>query len=83
MHQACTSDHNPTGNADTERAMRPRKEACLGLQEWTCPFALSRTLGGWLDDDNAHDLHAALGDKTPRPCAQAYHRSHSSPFVAA
>jgi putative transposase len=34
---ALTSDHHPQGQADTERAIRPLKEACLGRQEWPCP----------------------------------------------
>ncbi len=29
MHHACTSDNNPKGKADTERAMRTLKEECL------------------------------------------------------
>jgi putative transposase len=29
VQQALTSDHNPQGNADTERFMRTRKEECL------------------------------------------------------
>ena len=40
IHQAFTSYHYPKGNADTERVIRTLKEECLGLQEWTCPFAL-------------------------------------------
>jgi putative transposase len=38
IEQACTSDHNPKGNADTERMMRTLKEEGLWLHEWTCPF---------------------------------------------
>jgi transposase InsO family protein len=39
IHQACSSDNNPKGNADTERFMRPLKEEFLGLKEWTSPTA--------------------------------------------
>lgn len=83
IHQAFTSYNNPKGNADTERAMRTLKEECLWLQEWTCPFELIRTLGGWIDYYNAHYLHSALGYKTPRQYEREYHSRHSSPFVAA
>jgi putative transposase len=38
IHQTFTSDHNPQGNADTERMRRTRKAECLWLHEWTCPF---------------------------------------------
>jgi putative transposase len=65
MHQAFPSDNNPKGNADTERAMRTLKEACLWLQEWTCPFKLMRAVGRWITDDNEPYLHSALGDKPP------------------
>jgi putative transposase len=83
IHQVFTSDHNPKGNADTERVMRTLKEECLWLQEWTCPFALSRAFGAWVDHDNAHDLHSALGDKTPEQYEREYPSRHSPPFVAA
>ena|SRR5918996_4933818 len=66
IHQACTSDNNPKGNADTERCMRTLKEACLWLHEWRCPFALASALAAWIDDDHEHYLHSALGYKTPR-----------------
>jgi putative transposase len=82
-HQAFTRDNTPKGNADTERLMRPLKEECLWLQEWTCPFALRRAIGSGVEDDNAHDLHSALGDKTPGPYEREYHSSHSAPFMAA
>jgi hypothetical protein len=38
IQQACTSDHNPKGNAATERVIRTLTEACLWLHEWTGPF---------------------------------------------
>jgi len=37
--QACTSDHHPKGNMDTERVSRTLNEEGLWLQEWRCPFA--------------------------------------------
>ncbi len=37
--QAFTRDHNPQGNADTERVIRTRQEECLWRQAWTCPVA--------------------------------------------
>lgn len=83
IHQAFTSYNNPKGNADTERALRTLKEECLWLQEWPCPFALSRTLGDWIDYYNGQYLHSALGDKTPGQYEREYHISHRSPFVAA
>jgi putative transposase len=83
IHQAFTSYNNPKGNADTERLMRTLKEECLWLQEWTCPFALMRAIGSWVEYYNAHYLHSALGYKTPGQYEREYHRSHSSPFVAA
>jgi transposase InsO family protein len=83
IHQTCTRDNNPKGNADTERFMRTRKEECLWLQEWTCPLAFGSALDKWINDDNTHDLHSALGDKTPRQFERDYDSSHSTPFVAA
>jgi putative transposase len=83
VHQACTSDHNPKGHADTERFRRTLKEAGLWRQEWTCPVALVRALETWIDDYHAHDLHSALGSKTPSPFERDDHTSHSTPFVAA
>ena len=50
VRQAFTSYNNPQGNADPERVIRTLKEACLWLQEWTSPFALSRALEGWIAD---------------------------------
>jgi putative transposase len=82
-HPTCTSCHNPTGNADTERFMRTLTEECLWLQEWTCPVALISVLDQGINDDNTHSLHSALGYKTPRPFEQHYDISHSTPFVAA
>ena len=83
MHQACTSDHTPQGNADPERLRRTRKEEGLWRQEGTCPVALRRAMGSGVEDDQAHDLHAALGDKTPGQDEREDHRRHRSPCVAA
>jgi putative transposase len=83
IQQAFTRANNPQGNADTERAMRTLKEGCRWRQAWSRPFERRRTLGPWIDDDNGHDLHAGLGDKTPGPYEREYHTSHSSPFAAA
>jgi putative transposase len=83
IHQAFTSYNNPKGNADTERLMRTLKEECLWLQEWTCPFTLTRALEVWIMDYNEHYLHSALGYKTPRQCERDYYSSHSPPFLAA
>ena len=81
--QAFTSDNHPKGKADTERVMRTLKEACLWLQEWASPFELVRALATWIDTDNNHDLHSALGYRTPRRVEMEDHNSHSTPFVAA
>jgi putative transposase len=81
--QAFTRDTNPQGNADTERCIRMPKEECLWLQDWTCPLAHVSALETEIDDDNAHDLHSALGSKTPRQVEREYNASHSPPFVAA
>jgi putative transposase len=83
IQQAFTSYNNPKGNADTERVRRTIKEACLWLQEWTCPFALVRALDSWITYDNEHYLHSSLGYKPPRPFEKEYYGSHSTPFVAA
>jgi putative transposase len=83
VRQALTSYNNPQGNADTERVIRTLKEECLWLKEWTHPFELSRALEGGMADDHAHDLHSALGYKTPEQFERDYHNSHSPPFVAA
>ena len=48
IHQACTSDTNPKGNAETARFIRTLKEACLWLREWTCPFELVTALEAWM-----------------------------------
>ena len=74
---------NPKGNADPERVMRTLQEECLWLHEWTSPVELVRGLEAWVDYENEHYLHSALGDKTPRQCEQEYHPSRSTPFVAA
>jgi transposase InsO family protein len=81
--QAFTRDHNPKGHAATERVIRPLKEECLWLQEWTCPCARIRTLAAGVDDYNAHELHSARGYTPPRQFEREYHASHSPPFVAA
>ncbi|MDQ3830226.1 MAG: integrase core domain-containing protein [Candidatus Tectomicrobia bacterium] len=83
IRHACTSSNNPTGNADTERVMRPLKEACLWLQEWTTPWALIKALEVWIADDNEHDPHSALGYQSPRQFERHYYLSHGTPFVAA
>jgi putative transposase len=82
-HQTCTRDNNPKGNADTERCMRTLKEACLWRQEWAGPSAFVSALDQWINDDNTHDLHSALGYKAPRQFEWDYDLSHSPPFVAA
>jgi len=46
---AFTSDHNPKGNADTERLMRTLKEELLWLREWTSSLELERALAAWVD----------------------------------
>jgi transposase InsO family protein len=63
--------------------MRTLKEERLWLQEWTCPFALVSALDMWINDYNTHDLHSALGYKTPRQFERNYYISLSTPFVAA
>jgi len=75
--------NNLKGNADTERIIRPLKEECLWLQDWTCPLALIRALEGWIAHDNGYDLHSALGYKTPRQFEREYRTSHSTQFAAA
>jgi putative transposase len=81
--QAFTSDHNPKGNAETERVSRTRQEECRWLQAWTCPCALVSALAACRDDDHEHYLHAALGYTPPRQFEREYSASHSPPFVAA
>jgi putative transposase len=83
IHQTFTSYNNPKGNADTERLMRTLKEESLWLQEWRSPFTLISALERWIDDDNEHYLHSALGYKPPRQFEREYHLSHGTPFVAA
>jgi putative transposase len=83
IHQAFTRDNNPKGHAATERVIRTLQEEGRWLQEWTCPLALARALKTWSDDDNEHDLHSALGYKTPRQIERAYHTSHGTQFTAA
>lgn len=81
--QAFTSDHNPTGNADTERVIRTLKDACLWLQEWTSPVELIKALEVWITDDHEHYLHSALGSQSPSPFERHYYLSHGTPFAAA
>jgi putative transposase len=83
IQQAFTSDNNPKGNADPERFMRTRKEECLWLKEWTCPFTLLTALEAWITTYNEHYLHSALGDKSPGPCERDHDNSPSPPFLAA
>jgi putative transposase len=83
IQHAFTSDHHPTGNADTERVLRTLKDACLGLQEWTSPVALIKALEVWITDDNEHDLHSALGYQSPSPFERHDYLSHGTPFAAA
>jgi hypothetical protein len=37
----------------------------------------------WIADDNEHDLHSALGDKSPRQFEREDRRSHSTQFAVA
>jgi putative transposase len=83
IQQAFTSDHNPKGNADTERVIRTLKAACLWWQEWTCPSTLASALEAGIADDNERYLHATLGYKPPRQFEREYHLSHGTQFVAA
>jgi putative transposase len=83
IHQAFTSYSNPKGNADTERFIRTLKEECLGLREWTCPFALITALDLWVATYNDQYLHSALGYKSPRQFERDYYNSPSPPFLAA
>jgi putative transposase len=83
IHQTFTSDNNPQGHADTERFMRTLKEEGLWLQEWTCPFVLTKGLDAWLDHYHEHDVHSALEYQPPRQFERNYHPRHSTPFVAA
>jgi len=63
--------------------MRTLNEACLWLKEWSGPSKLIKELEDWIASDNEHDLHSALGSKTPRQFERDYYPSHSPPFVAA
>lgn len=81
--QACTSDHNPQGHADTARCMRTLKEEGRWRQEWTCPLARLRASKDWLAHDNEHDWHSALGDQSPQPFERDDLNRHRPPFVAA
>ena len=83
IQQAFTSDYNPKGNADTERVTRTLQAECLWLKEWTCPSVLIQALEAWIDDDNAHDLHSALGYKPPREFEREYYVSHGTQLPAA
>jgi hypothetical protein len=83
MHHVLTSDHHPTGHADTARVMRPRTDECLGLTAWGSPGELISALAAWIAHDNAQYWHATLGDTTPRPFEREDHHRRSTPFVAA
>ena len=83
IQHAFTSDNHPKGKADTERVMRTRQEACLGLQEWTCPFELMTALESGMAPYHEHSLHSALGYKPPRPFEREYDTSHGTHFTAA
>jgi hypothetical protein len=83
IEHAFTSDTNPKGYADTEHIMRTLKEEGLWLQAWASPFELVKAFAAWIATDDYHDLHAALGYRTPRKIEMEYHNSHSTPFVAA
>ena len=83
VYQAFTSDHNPKGNADTERLRRTLTEECLWLQEWTCPVELFEALMRWINQSNEHYLHSALAYKPPRQFERAYHISHGTQLPAA
>ena len=83
IHQTFTSYHHPQGNAETERLMRTLTEECLGRQEWSGPFPLISLPGSWIAEDQEHDLHSALGYKTPRQFARDYHSRHRPPVAAA
>ena len=83
IQHAFTSDHHPTGNADTERGLRTLKDACLGLQEGTSPVALLKALEGWIPADTEHDLHSARGYQSPSPFERHDDLSHGTPFAAA
>jgi hypothetical protein len=63
--------------------MRTLKEECLGLQEWTCPFAVITALEGGIASYNEHELHSALGYKTPRQLEQDDHTRHSAQCAVA
>jgi transposase InsO family protein len=82
-HQAFTRDNHPKGNAETERAMRTRKEECLWLQEWRCPLARVNTLESGITYDHAQYLHSALRYKPPMQFEREYDSRHSPPFAAA
>jgi len=83
IQPTCTSDNNPKGHADLARLLRTRTEECRWLQEWPSPSDLISAFERWMAYDHNHDLHSALGDKTPRPFELDYQHSHGTPFVAA
>lgn len=83
LHQALTRDHNPRGHADTARVRRTRKEECRWPTAWTCPRDVRRAREDWSTDGNAHDCHAALGDKPPGPLEREDHFSHGTQWPAA
>ncbi|RMH37143.1 MAG: hypothetical protein D6690_03555 [Nitrospirae bacterium] len=81
--QAFTSDHNPKGNADTERLMRTVKEELIWLREWSSHQELQEALANWVKQDNDGYHHSALRYKTPSQCERDYQSSHLTQFVAA
>ena len=81
--QAFTSDHNPEGNADTERLMRTLKEELLWLREWTSPLELERALATWIEWYNTRYLHSSIGYRTPSAFEQEHVPSHGTQFEAA
>jgi transposase InsO family protein len=83
IQQVFTSDNHPKGNADTARGIRPLKEECIWLQEWSCPSTLIRALESWIVQYHEYDLPSALGYKPPRQFEREYYLSHGTQFTAA
>src|SRR5262245_9313907 len=83
IHQVCTSSHHPKGHADTERVIRTLKAECIWLQEWSCPFTLSRARESWIVPYTEYYLHSALGYKPPRQLQREYYLSHGTQDPAA
>jgi putative transposase len=83
IHQVFTSSNTPTGNADTERVRRTLKAECRWLHEWPSPLTVASALERWIDEDNEHYWHSALGDTPPRQFEREDHGSHGTQFTAA